>query len=476
MALSDISHAVSRIAQGGLVVVVDDEERENEGDLIMAAERATPETVAFMIRHTSGIICAPAASERLDALGLPMMVEQNSDPLRTAFTVSADYVRGMTTGVSAEERARTLNALADEASTAGDFVRPGHVFPLRYRAGGVLVRSGHTEAAVDLCRLAGLKPVGALAELNHDDGTMMPMDAGHDAGPPEMDAGHDAGPPPMSTLFGPCTIDEQCPGGEGAFCRKPEEGWPMGYCTLPCEDRGPCDDGVRYNHCLEQSDGSGMFCEQRCENGVDCERDGYTCVGEFSGGTGMCVGVCSTDEQCGEGAECNPWNGECVAEGEVPTDGSETGGPCDGDDGCRSGNCIQGYDMGTPTGWTDGYCIGNCILPVGYNTNTFYRMGDGSEELPQAGCPDTDVCYPGYGSYTRGDIGVCLQECSTDADCRAMAGYTCRKEFPLASGGTSTYTNGVCFPINCRDTPCPDGMTCRSIPTSRGTLYVCERT
>lgn len=177
MALTDISAAVSRLKQGGLAVVVDDEERENEGDLIMAAELATPETVAFMIRHTSGIICAPAEAGRLEALGLPLMVEQNSDPLRTAFTVSTDYAPGMTTGVSAEERARTLNALADEAVTANDFVRPGHIFPLRYRTGGVLVRSGHTEAAVDLCRLAGLKPVGALAELNHDDGTMMRLPA-----------------------------------------------------------------------------------------------------------------------------------------------------------------------------------------------------------------------------------------------------------------------------------------------------------
>ena len=173
MALSDIRKAVAHFAQGGLVVVVDDEERENEGDLIMAAEMATPESIAFMIRHTSGILCAPAESARLDALGLPLMVEQNSDPLRTAFTVSTDYVRGMTTGVSAEERARTLNALADDDVEAGDFVRPGHIFPLRYRPGGVLVRSGHTEAAVDLCKLAGVKPVGVLAELNHDDGTMM---------------------------------------------------------------------------------------------------------------------------------------------------------------------------------------------------------------------------------------------------------------------------------------------------------------
>jgi len=173
MTLSTIEDAISRFRDGDPVIVVDDEERENEGDLIMAAEKATPEKVAFMIRHTSGIICAPAEAARLEALSLPMMVEQNSDPLRTAFTVSTDYVRGMTTGVSAIERARTLNALANDDVSPEDFIRPGHVFPLRYRAGGVLVRSGHTEAAVDLCKLANLVPVGVLAELNHDDGTMM---------------------------------------------------------------------------------------------------------------------------------------------------------------------------------------------------------------------------------------------------------------------------------------------------------------
>ncbi len=173
MSLTSIETAVARFRDGELVVVVDDEERENEGDLIMAAEKATEEKIAFMIRHTSGIICAPTESARLESLDLPMMVNVNSDPLRTAFTVSTDYVRGMTTGVSAEERARTLNALANSNVTAGDFIKPGHIFPLRYREGGVLVRSGHTEAAVDLCRLAGLTPVGALAELNHDDGKMM---------------------------------------------------------------------------------------------------------------------------------------------------------------------------------------------------------------------------------------------------------------------------------------------------------------
>ena len=170
--LSTVDDAVEQIRKGGLVVVVDDEDRENEGDLIMAAEKATPENVAFMIRHTSGVICAPCEPERLQALELPAMVEQNQEPHRCAFTVSTDYLPGMTTGISALERSRTLNALADSEATAGEFVRPGHVFPLKYQPGGVLVRSGHTEAAVDLCRLAGLAPAGALCELVNDDGTM----------------------------------------------------------------------------------------------------------------------------------------------------------------------------------------------------------------------------------------------------------------------------------------------------------------
>lgn len=171
--LSSVDQAVEQIRAGGFVIVVDDEERENEGDLIMAAEFATQERMAFMIRHTSGVICAPCEPDRLEALELPAMVERNQEPHRCMFTVSADYLPGMTTGISALERARTLNALADsKGSHSQDFVRPGHIFPLRYQSGGVLVRSGHTEAAVDLCRLAGLATAGVLCELVNDDGTM----------------------------------------------------------------------------------------------------------------------------------------------------------------------------------------------------------------------------------------------------------------------------------------------------------------
>lgn len=172
MELASVQAAIRQIAAGGFVIVVDDEDRENEGDLIIAAEKATPEAIAFMVRHTSGLICAPCEPERLDALELPLMVAANQEAHRCAYTVSVDVRAGMTTGIAAAERARTLNALADPAAVASDFVRPGHVIPLRYEPGGVLLRSGHTEAAVDLARLAGLQPAGAICELVHDDGRM----------------------------------------------------------------------------------------------------------------------------------------------------------------------------------------------------------------------------------------------------------------------------------------------------------------
>ena len=171
-AVNSVEEILGELRAGRMVVIVDDEDRENEGDLIMAAEHATPEAVAFMIRHTSGIICVPMEEQQLARLDLPQMVPVNSDQQRTAFTVSVDLRVGTTTGVSSADRAATIRALTDEASAASDFARPGHIFPLRSRRGGVLVRAGHTEAALDLCRLAGLKPVGVLCEVMNDDGSM----------------------------------------------------------------------------------------------------------------------------------------------------------------------------------------------------------------------------------------------------------------------------------------------------------------
>jgi 3,4-dihydroxy 2-butanone 4-phosphate synthase/GTP cyclohydrolase II len=172
LVLDPIDKAIAEIAAGRPVIVVDDEDRENEGDIIMAAAMATPEWIAFAVRHTSGILCAPLPLEEARRLNLQPMVADNDAPLSTAFTVSVDYRVGLTTGISAEERCATVRALANHNAGARDFVRPGHVFPLVARDGGVLMRTGHTEAAVDLARLAGLPPVGLLAELVNDDGTV----------------------------------------------------------------------------------------------------------------------------------------------------------------------------------------------------------------------------------------------------------------------------------------------------------------
>lgn len=176
-ALASIEAALDALRAGRPVLVLDAEHRENEGDVVLAAQTATAEWLAWTVRHTSGYLCAPLTADIADRLELPLMVERNRDPLRTAYTVSVDAAEGVSTGISAADRLRTAQVLADPAATALDLVRPGHVLPLRARSGGVLERPGHTEAAVDLARLAGLAPVGVIGELVHDDGRMMRLDA-----------------------------------------------------------------------------------------------------------------------------------------------------------------------------------------------------------------------------------------------------------------------------------------------------------
>ena len=170
---SPIEDVIAAIARGEMVVMVDDEDRENEGDLIMAAQFATPDKLAFIVRYSTGVVCCPMTEDRCDDLRLPLMVEQNTESQRTAFTTTVDLIEGTSTGISAADRAATLRALSDPRTGYAAFARPGHIFPLRARNGGVLKRAGHTEAAVDLARLAGCEPAGVICEIQNDDGTMM---------------------------------------------------------------------------------------------------------------------------------------------------------------------------------------------------------------------------------------------------------------------------------------------------------------
>ena len=177
MALATIEEAIQDFREGKPVILVDDEDRENEGDLIIAAEKVTPEAVNFMVTHGRGLVCMPLTAQRLEELGLPMMVRDNTSRFSTAFTVSVDAARGTTTGVSAYDRAVTIKAIMDPATTPEDLARPGHLFPLRYQEGGVLVRAGQTEGSIDLAMLAGLYPAAVLCEIMNEDGTMARMPA-----------------------------------------------------------------------------------------------------------------------------------------------------------------------------------------------------------------------------------------------------------------------------------------------------------
>src|SRR3984885_4110654 len=169
MPFAPVEKAIAAVGRGEIVIVVDDEDRENEGDLIMAADAVTPEKIAFFLAHTSGLICVPLTPERVEQLDLPLMVTSNTEVQRTAFTVSVDYRHGTSTGIPPSDRAATIKALVDPHIRPSDLNRPGHIFPLRYRPGGVLKRAGHTEAAVDLATMAGMAPAGVLCEVVSED-------------------------------------------------------------------------------------------------------------------------------------------------------------------------------------------------------------------------------------------------------------------------------------------------------------------
>lgn len=172
MTISKIEDAIAAVARGEMIVVVDDQDRENEGDIVVASDSVTPEAIAFMMSRARGLICVAMEGERLDALDIPLMVPRNTESHKTAFTVSVDYIPGTSTGISAADRAATVRALVDERTRGADFARPGHIFPLRAHPDGVLARPGHTEAAVELARLAGKTPSGVICEVANDDGTM----------------------------------------------------------------------------------------------------------------------------------------------------------------------------------------------------------------------------------------------------------------------------------------------------------------
>ena len=292
---------------------------------------------------------------------------------------------------------------------------------------------------------------------------------GCDGGDGDADASADgAAPLEMSALFGACEQDWQCP-GEGAFCRTGIDGFPGGSCTIACEDRTPCDTRGVYHHCATREGETESFCERRCLNGLDCGRDGYTCAGSLPPSGGVCISVCSSDEECGTGAVCDRYTALCAAA--VSTTGATNGEPCADNDACRSGQCLaeQGSD-GTPTGWIGGYCVSNCILPTGFNNNDFFA----GPALPNGGCP-AGVCLPAVGGNNSvRDLGRCYVECVSDGDCRG--GYTCLKDISLSSGGTSSYSNGLCVPANCEREGCPTGYTCQMVTDSGGrTRSVCGR-
>lgn len=285
------------------------------------------------------------------------------------------------------------------------------------------------------------------------------------------DAGADDAGPGLepSELFGPCEDDSQCP-GEGAICRTAADGYPGGYCTVPCEDRTPCDVFGVYHHCARREGEEQSFCEQRCLNGLDCGRDAYTCAGELPPSGGACIGVCSSDEDCGGGFVCDPYTAVCSTS--VTEVGAITGEPCADSDDCRSGQCfVDENAAGQPTGWAEGYCVSNCILPPGYNNNDFFA----GDAFPNGGCPGDAICLPADFSQTaQRDLGRCYDQCVTDGDCRT--GYACLKDIQLASGGTSSYSNGLCVPGDCRMTGCPTGYTCQTVTTTSGTTRnVCGR-
>lgn len=251
-----------------------------------------------------------------------------------------------------------------------------------------------------------------------------------------LDEGGDSQPLEASRLFGPCVEDDQCPGDAAVCLTSAEFGYAGGVCTVPCEDRTPCDDGFGYHFCDPLDGLEGNFCQQRCINGVDCGRDRFTCAAPDGADAGVCTSICLTDADCGSGARCEPFSGQCVADDEPPLESAVTGEPCVDPDDCRSDVCLDEAVRAFPSG----YCVADCILPPGYNSSNFYA----GDTLPTGDCAGDAICIPALGTSTRGNVGMCFSACESDGDCRTN--YWCRRTFTdVQSAG---FTNGVCWPEN----------------------------
>jgi hypothetical protein len=289
------------------------------------------------------------------------------------------------------------------------------------------------------------------------------LTVGCDNGPTPTDAPlADAPVLEPSYLFGPCVSDAQCEHlGEGAICREAETGPTEGYCTVPCDDRTPCDAFGRYHHCLTLADESQSYCVPQCRNGADCVRDSWTCDPQAgpTGDDGVCVSVCETDAECGGTAVCNPESSRCEAP-PVDLTGAAHGEPCAGPTDCTSGFCVTEGTAAQPSGWVGGMCVGICRVPDGFNSTNFYE----GDTLPRGGCVEGAVCIPGA-QMAAGDLGTCYRECTSTADCRP--GYGC-----LQTLLRHTFTNGICVPADCRSpsNPCPTGYRCATVALSDGSM------
>jgi hypothetical protein len=272
--------------------------------------------------------------------------------------------------------------------------------------------------------------------------------------------------PLMSTLFGRCRLDADCPAD--STCLLNTQGYPEGFCSRTCTRDSECEVEVPGHAGVCVSVGSRKMCMRECLNGFDCGREGYTCVA-VSNRYSVCQPSCVAGG-CGAGAQCNLWTSQCEPEGTPAPTGNQNGEPCtttgEGSE-CRGQLCIRATDStGKYTGWNNGACVSSCALPLGYNSSTLFA----GDDFPQGNCPTGSICFPNGDGYAERDPGLCLGACRSDSDCRVGDGYYCRRSFQLVRG-TRTFGNGYCAPVDCHnDTshPCPSGYECQRRTSSSG--------